>query len=150
MLSHFSHVWLCDPMDCIPPGSSVQGISQARILEWVTISFFRGSSQPRVRTSVFCIGRWILYHRATRETLVIYIPVLNSHLQGSLEETLACLYQGPSKQLQGKDWGSIFSSQIGGLHAWLIWPLNTKWTPRNMATLTTVAISVRPPQTTYS
>ena len=34
---------LCDPMDCSPPGSSVYGISQARILEWVAISFSRGS-----------------------------------------------------------------------------------------------------------
>ena len=34
-----SHVWLCNPMDCSPPGSSVHGISQARILEWVAISF---------------------------------------------------------------------------------------------------------------
>ena len=38
---------LCDPMDCSPPGSSVHGILQARILEWVAISFSRGSSQPR-------------------------------------------------------------------------------------------------------
>ena len=36
-----------DPMDCSPPGSSVHGILQARILEWVAISFSRGSSQPR-------------------------------------------------------------------------------------------------------
>ena len=35
---------LCDPMDCSPPGSSVHGIFQARILEWVAISFSRGSS----------------------------------------------------------------------------------------------------------
>ena len=35
---------LCDPMDCSPPGSSVHGILQARILEWVAISFSRGSS----------------------------------------------------------------------------------------------------------
>ena len=35
---------LCDPMDCSPPGSSVHGVSQARILEWVPISFSRGSS----------------------------------------------------------------------------------------------------------
>ena len=34
-LSHFSLVPLCDPMDCSPPGSSVRGILQARILEWV-------------------------------------------------------------------------------------------------------------------
>ena len=37
---------LCDPMDCSPQGSSVHGISQARILEWVAISFSRGSSWP--------------------------------------------------------------------------------------------------------
>ena len=38
---------LCDPMDCSPPGSSVHGILQARIVEWVAIPFSRGSSQPR-------------------------------------------------------------------------------------------------------
>ena len=38
---------LCDPMDCDPPGSSVHGILQARILEWVAISFSRGSPPPR-------------------------------------------------------------------------------------------------------
>ena len=48
---------LCDLMDCSPPGSSVHGISQAKILEWVAISISRGSSWPRDRTHVFCIGR---------------------------------------------------------------------------------------------
>ena len=38
---------LCDSIDCSPPGSSVLGILQARILEWVAIPFSRGSSQPR-------------------------------------------------------------------------------------------------------
>ena len=47
---------LCDPMDCSPPGSSIQGILQARILEWVAISFSRGSSRPRDRTQVSRIG----------------------------------------------------------------------------------------------
>ena len=45
---------LCDPMDCSPPGSSVHGISQARILEWVAMSCTRGSPQPRDRTQVSC------------------------------------------------------------------------------------------------
>ena len=44
------------PMDCSPPGSSVQGILQARILEWVAISCFRWSSQPRDQTCVCCIS----------------------------------------------------------------------------------------------
>ena len=49
----------CDSMGCSPPGSSVQGISQARILEWewVAIPFSRGSSQPRDGMRVSCIGR---------------------------------------------------------------------------------------------
>ena len=47
---------LCDPMDCCPPGSSVHGIFQATVLEWVAISFSRGSSWPRDRTRVSCIA----------------------------------------------------------------------------------------------
>ena len=43
---------LCDPVDCSPPGSSLHGILQARILEWVAISFSRGSSRPRDQTRV--------------------------------------------------------------------------------------------------
>ena len=51
-----SHVWLCDFMDCSPPGFSVHGILQARILEWVTISFSRGSSWLRDQIRVSCIA----------------------------------------------------------------------------------------------
>ena len=43
---------LCDPMDCSPPGSSVHGILQARILEWIAMPSSRGSSQPKDRTQV--------------------------------------------------------------------------------------------------
>ena len=50
---------LCDPMNCSPPGSSVHGISQARILESVAISSSRQSSWPRNQTCVSCIGRQI-------------------------------------------------------------------------------------------
>ena len=56
---------LCDSMDCSPPGSSVHGIFQARILEWIAISCSTGFSPPRDQTRisrVSCIGRWILYH----------------------------------------------------------------------------------------
>ena len=47
---------LCDPMDHSPPGSSVQRILQARILEWVAMPSSRGYSQPRGQTQVFCIA----------------------------------------------------------------------------------------------
>ena len=60
---------LFEPRDYSPPGSSVHGILQARILEWVAISSSRGSSPPRDWTFVFCIGRQILCHWATREAL---------------------------------------------------------------------------------
>ena len=46
----------CDPVDCSPPGSSVHGIFQARILEWVVISYFMGSFQPRDVTCVSCVS----------------------------------------------------------------------------------------------
>ena len=49
-----SSLTLCDPMDCSPPSSSVHEIFQARILDWVAISFSRGSSQPRDQTQVSC------------------------------------------------------------------------------------------------
>ena len=55
------------PMDCSPPGSSVRGIVQARILERVATSFSRGSSPHRDQTLVSNTGRWIHYHCATWE-----------------------------------------------------------------------------------
>ena len=70
---------LCEPVDWSLPGSSVYGISQARILEWVAISSSRGSSQPRNQTRiscVSCIGRRILYHWSTREAMFIIILLL--------------------------------------------------------------------------
>ena len=56
---------LCDPMDCTLPGSSVHGILQARILEWVLMPSSNGSSQPGNQTRVSyvsCTGRRVLYH----------------------------------------------------------------------------------------
>ena len=58
---------LCDPMDCSPPGLSVDGISQARILERVAIPFSRGSSQPRDWNWVSCIAGRFFTIWATRE-----------------------------------------------------------------------------------
>ena len=65
-----NYAWLFwDPMDHSPPGSSVHGVSQAKLLEWVAVPFSRRSSQPRGWTHISCIscpGGWILYHWATR------------------------------------------------------------------------------------
>ena len=64
---------LCNPVDCSPPGPSIHGILQARILEWVPMPSSRGSSQPRDGTCVSCsscFSRCILSHCATWETHV--------------------------------------------------------------------------------
>ena len=64
VLSHFSHVQFCIPVDCNSPGSSVHGILQARILEWVAVPCTSVSSQHRDQTHisyVSCLGRWFLY-----------------------------------------------------------------------------------------
>ena len=78
-------VRLCDPMDCSSPGSSVHGILQARILEWVAISFSRGSSWPRDQTHIPCIGRQILSHWATWEA-----PFLPLHGGGEGDNNSDC------------------------------------------------------------
>ena len=67
---------LCDPVDCSPPGSSVHGILQARIVERVAISFSRGSSWPRDRTQVSRIAGRCFNLWATREahTMVLIGP----------------------------------------------------------------------------
>ena len=72
-VSHSVMSWLsCDPINCSPPGSSVHGISQARILEWVAISFSRGFSCPRDQTQV-----------STSAFQADYLPL--SHLSSPLQ-----------------------------------------------------------------
>ena len=60
---------LCNPMDCSPAGSSVHGILQVRILEWVAIFFSRGSSWSTDQACISCISRQTLYYCATWEDL---------------------------------------------------------------------------------
>ena len=66
---------LCNPMDCNRPGSSVHGIHQARIVEWIAMPSSRGSSQPRDQTRLLCLlyCRQILYHWAFREAELRHI-----------------------------------------------------------------------------
>ena len=98
-----------------PPGSFVHRISQVRILERIAISFSRGSSRPRDWTQVSCIGRWIIYHWATRgaQTKIYESPKMQRHDFAN---------KGPSSQGYG------FSSR----HVWM-WELDYKerWAPKN-------------------
>ena len=65
---------LCNPMSCSPPGSSIHGVLQARILEWIAIPFSRRSSQPRDWTWVSCIGGRFFTIWATRGGCYIVGP----------------------------------------------------------------------------
>ena len=68
---------LYDPMDCSPPGSSVHGILQARILEWVAMLSSRGSSQPRNRTQVSHIAGGLLTIWVTKPMLLLLLLLLS-------------------------------------------------------------------------
>ena len=87
---------LCDPMDCNPPGSSVHGILQARILEWVAIPFSRGSSWPRDLTYVSCFaGRfftiWATWEAHTGAIIiVVLIALLKFNLTYNKLHTCKC------------------------------------------------------------
>ena len=84
----------CDPMDCSPPGSSVHGILQARILQCVAMPSFRGSSQSRDRTYVSCVscaGRQTLYHRVIAKSC----PTLRPH--GLQPARVPCPWDFPGK-----------------------------------------------------
>ena len=81
---------LWDPMDCSLPGFFVHGIFQARVLEWVAISFSRGSSCPRDQTQASCIAGRCFTLWATREAqimvyLILYYTILNQCLHLLLE-----------------------------------------------------------------
>ena len=89
---------LCEPMDCSPPGSCVHGILQARVLEWIAISFSRGSSPPRDWYWVSCIANRVFTIWFTEESSrnrfterqylltenVYGFPYLQSHSQVAL------------------------------------------------------------------
>ena len=75
---------LCNPMDCSLPGSSVHGILQARILEWVDIPFPRGSSQPRDWTWASCTAGRFFTNWAIREAPKI--NMVQNYKESALEE----------------------------------------------------------------
>ena len=128
-------------MDYSLPCSSIHGIFQARILEWVAISFSRGSFRPRVQTRVSCIGKWILYHWVTREAhgKICCVCVL-SHSVVSDSLWLHGLYSPWNSLGQKTGVGSlsllqgIFSTQganVGLLHyRQILYQLTHKGSPR--------------------
>ena len=82
MLSHFSHVQLFGALWTVsPPDSSVHGIFQARIIEWVAMFSFRASSQPRDQTSISCIAHGFCTAEPLRNpTTSIYSTHMHRHI----------------------------------------------------------------------
>ena len=108
---------LCDPMGCSPPGFSVHGILQARILEWVAVLFTRGSSQPRDQTHVSLrfsalVGRFFTT-RITWEALspsIVHVSILFQiifpmKLLQNIEQNFLCYTVGPC-------WLSILNTAV--------------------------------------
>ena len=103
---------LCDPLDCSPPGSSVRGIPQARILEWVSMPSSRGSSWPREWKKVSCIIGGFFTVWATREAPLKELP------RDSFKTTLQ------EKTASNRFPGSPKKSHFEHLTAIAKWPLN--------------------------
>ena len=104
---------VCDSMDCNTPGSSVHGILQERILEWITIPFSRGSCRLRDQAWVFCIAGGFFTICATREApkswCMLLISILDAHLF-ILSKSMKCI---------NISWeGMLFLSQPHSIHSW--------------------------------
>ena len=97
------YLTLCDPMDYSPPASSVHGILQARILEWVAIPFSRGSFQPRGWTQVLCIEGRFFTIWATKEAQEV------GKYHGSLLSAQQVVGAGKSMYIQ-KPWHQQFGA----------------------------------------
>ena len=97
---------LCDPMDCSLPGSSLHGILQARILEWVAISFSRESSWPRDGTQVSSIPGRRFNHMS------VMLKILQARLQQYMNCELPDVYSGLRKGREARD-------QTANIH-WII------------------------------
>ena len=103
----------CDPMDCSPPGSSVHGILQTRIVEWLVMPSARGSSQPRDQPLVSCTAGGFFIYWATWEA-----PLSTRHPGNSLNNEFKCL-----RLTQGSNPGLLHCRQI-------LYQLSHKGSPR--------------------
>ena len=111
----------CDPMDCSLASSSVRGIDQARILEWVGISFSRGSSWSRDQICVSHIGRQILYHWDTWEVKPSLKP-----LQCLQKEHFQSSNLINARSILSLEWSETSWNIRGMTRSWALWQ-NTWW-----------------------
>ena len=116
---------LCDPTDCSPPRSSIHGILQARLLEWVAMLSSRGSSRPRNWTRVShvsCISRQVLYHQH---------HLVTAKVANHLSTLLVSVLQLSSRRLRALPWreaAALHPSPLGlyEVRTLLTWLVGTR------------------------
>ena len=114
-----SLIWLCVSMDYSPPGSSVHGIFQARILEWVAVSSSRGSSRPRDQTCVSCIDRQFLCWSATRKAPLGIVGESTFLLIGGVGwEKKEKTHRGGGRQKELSGWGNVIEDSLVVQGSW--------------------------------
>ena len=103
---------LCNPMDCSPPSSSVHEIFQTRILEWIAIFFYRGSSQPKDWTQISCTTGIFFTVWATRDG--VYLRMRSNWTKSPVWDiiTLIC-WSDKQLEILGK-YSRIFNFEIQG------------------------------------
>ena len=135
---------LCNPVVCSPPGSSVHGILQARILEQVALPSSRGSFWPRDQTCisyVSCIGRCVLYHALHQPVLksLVYLSSDLFEYRNDAKAEIPVLWPPHAKTWligkdsdAGRDWGQekkgTTEDEMAGWHHWLD-GRESQWTP---------------------
>ena len=142
---------LCSPMDCSPPGSSVHGIFQARVLEQVAVFSSSGSFLPRDQTGVSCIsciGRRILYHSATWEALTQNYSREKDNAAGTFKRKSL---EGPSVwetgfecQVWPADWiKNIAVANNTNIWCWLTYSINGLFSEGNFIHLSKTRFPLR-------
>ena len=123
-----SHVWLCDLGDCSPSDSSVHGISQARILEWVAISFSRGSSWPRDQTLVSCIASGFFTDWVTREGLQRHEgKYFSAHLGLWYQLAGAEMVTMPLRMSFGRLWTLVIGEAFKSMKSFCLFVITFQW-----------------------
>ena len=112
----------CDPMDCSPPGSSVHGFSQARILKWVAIPFSRGSSRFRNQTCISCFaGGFFTARSPGKSEHSYYCRIKRLWNRNRVVKTM-----GKESACSAGDWGWILEKEMASHSSVLAWKI--PWT----------------------
>ena len=103
---------LCEPINCSLPSSSVHGILQARVLEWVAISFSRGCSRPRDPDQVSCIAGRFFTIRAPREAQLSQKVIITALLCSEVAQLCPTLCDPMDCSLSGSSVHGIFQARV--------------------------------------